>query len=150
MFRVATKKKSPSTDAKKEVHILSTSSNPQKLSKSPPKFPKSLHFYSVPRWFISEMCQSRKISELLPHTAHPHFDRFLPKIPVSNKKPQNSLQMFQKSTEFPWISKIASKCPHFVEISTLMATLIPRISSRYLVDRCDSWEIPLQAYNLSM
>ena len=44
----------------------------------------------------------RGISKLMPHTAHVRFDRFIQKIPVSYKNPQKSLQIYQKSTEFPW------------------------------------------------
>ena len=39
------------------VHVPKTLKSPQIISKSPPKFPKSLLFYSVLHLFISEMCQ---------------------------------------------------------------------------------------------
>ena len=125
--------------------------SPQKIRKSPPKFSKSLHFYSVSRLFISEMCQSsdemnflslndflggfqyfasltrlasmfRSVTSGMNHVTWKRdwtvLGRFLPKIPVSNKNPQKSLQIYQKSTEFPWKSKIHKNFHNSLKMST--------------------------------
>ena len=41
-----------------------------------------------------------KISELMSHTAHSRFDRFLPKVPVSNKNPQKVYKFIKSLRNF--------------------------------------------------
>ena len=135
--------------------------SPQKIRKSPPKFSKSLHFYSVSRLFISEMCQSsdemnflslndflggfqyfasltrlasmfHSVTSGMNHVTWKRdwtvLGRFLPKIPVSNKNPQKSLQIYKKSTEFPWKSKIHKNIHNSLKMSTFwVATLVVRV-----------------------